>query len=76
MKKKSQVCQVIEDESNQHGTEQESLLEQERLEQIEITFTLRKNGGYIHSRLGSRLFPVVRLSVLADKKSHLKILKL
>lgn len=47
MKKKSQVCQVIEDESNQHGTEQESLLEQERLEQIEITFTLRKNGGVV-----------------------------
>ena len=29
-----------------HGAEQESFLEQERFVQMEITFTLRKNGGY------------------------------
>ena len=38
----SQACQIIEDESNHHGAKQESLLEQERFEQMEITFTPRR----------------------------------
>ena len=42
----------IVDESNHNGAEQESLLKQERFVQMEITFTLRKNGGYMPSDLG------------------------
>ena len=42
------------------GTEQESFSEQERFVWMEITFTLRKHGGYRTSGLGSRSFPVVR----------------
>ena len=34
--------------------------EQERFMRTEITFTLRKNGGYRTNGLGGRSFPVVR----------------
>ena len=37
---------TIVDEINHDGAEQESFLEQERFVRMEITFTLRKNGGY------------------------------
>ena len=57
MKKK-----VIVDESNHNSAEQESLSEQERFVRMEITFTLRKNGGYRTSSLDGRLFPVGRLA--------------
>ena len=50
----------IVDESNRNGAEQEPLLEQERFIRTEITFTLRKNGGYIPSGLGGRSFPIDR----------------
>ena len=51
----------IVDESNHDSTEQESLSEQERFVQMEVTFTLqRKNGGYRISSLGSKSFPMVR----------------
>ena len=46
--------QVWQDESNHHRAELESLLVQERFERMEITFALRKNGGYMPSDLGSR----------------------
>ena len=36
----------IVDESNHDGSEQESFSEQEKFMRTEITFTLRKNGGY------------------------------
>ena len=52
----------IADESNHDDTEQESFSEQERFVWTEITFTLRKNGGYRTGSCGSRLFPVVRLA--------------
>ena len=44
------------------GTEQESLSEQKRFVLTEMTFTLRKNGGYMPSCLGGRLFTVERLT--------------
>ena len=51
----------IVDESNHDGAEQESFSEKERLVWMEITFTLRKNGG--------RSFPVVRQAGrLANRK--------
>ena len=50
----------IVDESNHNGTEKELFSKQERFVRMEITFTLRKNGGYRASSLGGRLFPVVR----------------
>ena len=49
----------IVDESNQDGAEQESFSEQERFVRTEITFTLRKYGGYRTSSLGGRSFSVV-----------------
>ena len=50
----------IVDVNNHGGAEQESFSEQERFMQMEITFTLRKNGGYRTSGLGGKSFPVVR----------------
>ena len=41
---------------------QELLRVQEKFKWTEITFNLRKNGGYITSSLGSRSFLVVRLA--------------
>ena len=43
-----------------HGTVKESTSEQQRFDWTEITFYLRKNGGYIHSSLGGRSVLVVR----------------
>ena len=43
------------------GAEYESFSEQERFMHMEITFLLRKIGGYKASGLGGRPFPVVRL---------------
>ena len=51
---------MIEDESNHHSAEQESLSEQERFERTEITFTMRKNEGHMPSGLDGRSFPVGR----------------
>ena len=59
-------------------------MEQEMFVQTEITFTLRKNGGYRTSGLDSRPFPMVRLAGwlagrqagLPTKISFKKILKL
>ena len=42
------------------GAEQESLSKQESFMQMEITFTLRKNGSYMPSSLNVRLFSVDR----------------
>ena len=53
--------QISGDESNHHGAKQEWLSEQERFEQMEITFTLRENGGCMPSSLDGWSFPVVRL---------------
>ena len=44
------------------GAEQESFSEQARLVRTEITFILRKNGGYRTSSLGGKSFLVVRLA--------------
>ena len=52
----------VVDEGNHNGAEQESLSEQERFMLMEITFTLRKNEGYMPSGLGGRSFPVDRLA--------------
>ena len=38
----------------------ESISQQQRFDQTEITFSLRKNGGYICSSLGGRSVLVVR----------------
>ena len=59
----------IVDESNHNGAEKESFLEQERFVWTEITFTLRKNGGYRTSHLGGRSFPVVRVASRLTKIS-------
>ena len=40
-------------QSKHHGGEKESTSEQQRFELIEITFTLRKNNGYIRSYVRS-----------------------
>ena len=53
----SQACQIIVDESNHNGAEQESLSEQKRFVQMEITL---KNRGYMPSGVGIRLIHVVR----------------
>ena len=47
-------------ESKHHGAAKESTSEQQRFDYTEITFSLRKNGGYIHSSLGGRSVLVVR----------------
>ena len=39
---------------------QELTSEQQRFDQTEIIFSLRKNGGYVHSSLGGRFILVVR----------------
>ena len=41
-------------------TVKESTSQQQRFSQIEIAFSLRKNGGYIRSSLGGRSVLVVR----------------
>ena len=46
-------------ESKRHGAAKESTSEQQRFDRTEITFSLRKNGGYIRSSLGSRSVLVV-----------------
>ena len=51
-----------QDESNHYGVERDLLSVQERFEWMEITIILRKNGGYMPSGLGGRLFPVIRLA--------------
>ena len=45
--------------------------EQQRLDQTEIIFTLRRNGGYIHSSLGGRYDIVVRQAGRQTKMSLL-----
>ena len=47
-------------ESKRYGAATESTSEQQRFDQTEITFYLRKNGGNIHSSLGGRSVLVVR----------------
>ena len=47
-------------ESKHRGTVKELTLEHQRLDRTEILFSLRKNGGYIHSSLGGRSILVVR----------------
>ena len=49
-----------ETESKHHRAEKECTLEQQRFDQTEITFSIRKNGGYIRSGLGGRSVLVVR----------------
>ena len=44
-------CQLTQEKN---AAVQELTSEQQRLDQTEIIFSLRKNGGYIHSSLGDR----------------------
>ena len=46
--------------SKHYGTVKELTSEHQRFDQTEILSSLRKNGGYIHSDLGSRSVLVVR----------------
>ena len=39
--------QALQDESNHHRVQLESLVVQESFKWTEITFALRKNGGYV-----------------------------
>ena len=50
-------CQLTQEKN---AAVQELTSEQQRLDQTEIIFSLRKNGGYIHSSLGDRSVLVVR----------------
>ena len=47
-------------ESKHYGAVKESTSEQQRFDRTKITFSLRKNGGYIHSSLSGRSVLVVR----------------
>ena len=58
-----QVCYITPvEERKHHGAAKESTLEQQRFNQTEITFSLRKMEAiYICSSLGGRSVLVVRL---------------
>ena len=56
------TCRRKEVKSKHHGAVKELTSEQQRFDRTEITFSLRKNGGYMRSSLGGRSILVVRLS--------------
>ena len=49
-------------ESKHHSAVKELTPEQQRFNQTQLLFSLIKNGGYVHSNLGTRSVLVIRLA--------------
>ena len=68
MSQEVHTCRRKEVENKHHGAVKELTSENQRFDWTEIIlFSPRKNGGYIHSSLGSRSVLVVRLARPVDK---------